>query len=153
MKPEHIETANGLFHDSGVKITTEGERHMGAVVGSNDFKEQYVKSKIEKWVADVEELTKIANDEPQAAYSSFTKAISHRWTYVQRTIPNIDHLFTPLEDAIKDKLIPAIIGRQISDVERKIVALPVRMGGMGIRDPTKSSDEFTALTKITQNLS
>ena len=105
---------------------------MGAVVGSEEFKEIYVKRKIEKWVEDVEELSKLAKDEPQAVYSSFTKAISHRWSYVQRTIPDIQHLFIPLEDAIREKLIPAIIGRSISNIERRILALPIRMGGLGI---------------------
>ena len=47
---------------------------------------------------------------------------------------------------------PALIGRNVSDVERRILALPVRLGGMGIADPTKSSAEFTASTTITENL-
>ena len=101
---------------------------------------------------DVKELAKIAADEPQAAYASFTKAISHRWTYVQRTIPDICNLFVPLEEAIRNLLIPSLVGRKISEIERRIIALPVRLGGMGIRNPTMSSDEFDASTKITQNL-
>ena len=152
VKPEHEEIAGRIFHGSGVQITTEGERHMGAAVGSENFKEMYVKKKVEKWVEDVEELARIARDEPQVVYSSFTKAISHRWTYVQRTIPDIDHLFTPLEEAIREILIPAIIGRKISNIERRIMALPVRLGGLGIRDPTKASEEFRASSKITRNL-
>ena len=118
-------------------------------MGSEEFKESYVKGKIEKWIIDVEELARIAKDEPQAVYSSFTKAISHRWTYVQRTVPDIQHLFIPLEEAIREKLIPAIIGRKVSNIERRIFALPVRLGGLGIRDPTKSSQEFTASSKTT----
>ena len=122
----------------GLKITTQGERHMGAVVGSNAHKEEYVSNKVKKWVDDIEELT--AKDEPQAALCSFTKAVSHRWTYVQRTIPNISHLFAPLEEAIIDKFIPALVGRKISEIERRIFALPVRFGGIGIPDPTTTSD-------------
>ena len=76
---------------------------MGAVIGSNEFKEEYVNEKIQKWVTDIEELSRIAEDEHEAALSSFKKAISHRWTYVQRTIPNISHLFAPLKDA-KDQV-------------------------------------------------
>ena len=125
---------------------------MGAVIGSENFKELYVTQKVAKWVEDVEELAKIAQDEPQAVYASYTKAICHRWTYVQRTIPGIDNLFCPLETAIRDKLIPALIGRAISDIERKILALPVRLGGLGISNPTNASLEFSASAKITQNL-
>ena len=152
VKAEYFQMAEEIFRGSGVKITKEGERHMGAVVGSEEFKESYVKEKIEKWIVDVEELARIAKDEPQAVYSSFTKAISHRWTYVQRTVPDIQHLFIPLEEAIREKLIPAIIGRKVSNIERRIFALPVRLGGLGIRDPTKSSQEFTASSKITRIL-
>ena len=102
---------------------------------------------------DVITLPNIAQDEPQIAYSSFTKAISHRWTYVQRTVPNISELFEPLESAIRDKFIPALVGRTISDTQRKIFALPIRLGGMGIRNPTETSDnEFEASTRITENL-
>ena len=125
MKPEHRQLAEEVFAGSGVKITSEGERHMGAVIGSKEFKEQYVSNKVQKWVEDIEELSKIAKDEPQLVYSSFTKAICHRWTYVQRTIPDIEQLFQPLEDAIRSKLIPALIGRDVSDIERRIFAMPI----------------------------
>ena len=152
VKPQHRQLAEEIFGGSGVKITTEGERHMGAVIGSERCKEEYVVNKIKKWIDDVSELSKIAKDEPQLVYSSFTKAICHRWTYVQRTIPDIEHHFAPLEEAIRDQLIPALIGRTVSDLERRILALPVRHGGMGISDPTKSTQQFVSSTKITQSL-
>ena len=49
--------------------------------------------KVRKWVEDVDELAKIAKDDPQAV---FTRAISHRWTHDQRTIPDIENMFAPL---------------------------------------------------------
>ena len=82
VKPESKEQAEEIFRGTGVKISSEGERHMGAVIGSKAFKEIYVKTKVEKWIKDVEELAEIAKDEPQVVYASFTKAVSHRWTYV-----------------------------------------------------------------------
>ena len=101
VKPEHKQMAEQIFAGSEVQITDSGERHMGAVIGSKSSKETYVQKKVDKWVEDVKELAKIAADEPQVAYASFTKAISHRWTYVQRTIPDISNLFVPLEDATR----------------------------------------------------
>jgi hypothetical protein len=150
VKPEHEEQARRIFTGSGVQITTTGER---PVIGSATFKEEYVVQKISKWIDDVDQLAEIAKDEPQAAYSSFTKAVSHRWSYIQRTIPNISNLFTPLENAIRERLIPNLVGRKISDIERRIFALPVRLGGMGISDPTQTADhEFYASNMITKNL-
>ena len=61
----------------------------------------------------VEELTEIAKDEPQLAHSAFTKALCMRWSYLQRTIPDISHYFAPLEE-VRNKLIPAIIGKTVN---------------------------------------
>lgn len=150
VKPEFEQKAQTIFGESGVKITCEGERHMGAVIGSLYYKELYVRLKVQKWIQDVVELTKFAKDEPQAVYSCFTKAIAHRWSYVQRTIPGIKHLFIPLEEVIRDKLIPNLVGRNVSDVERRVLALPIRHGGMGIASPSKTAEhEHDASTRIT----
>ena len=93
-------------------------------------------------------------EEPQAVYACYTKAVSHRWTYIQRTIPGISQLFAPLEDAIREKLIPALVGRKINNVEREIFSLPVRFGGMNILNPMERADqEFRASVYITEDLS
>ena len=73
VKEEFLAKAKEIFGSSGVKITTEGERHiMGAVIGSVEFRDQYVSKKIEKWIEDVGAISNIAKDEPQAAYASYT---------------------------------------------------------------------------------
>ena len=153
VKEEHKSKALEIFGETGVKITTEGERQMGAVIGSNEFKLQYIGNKVAKWVQDVLTLAEIAKDEPQLAYSSFTKSISHRWTYIQRTVPDIAQLFEPLENAIRESLIPALIGRKVNDIERLIFELPVKLGGLGLYNPIKTADtEFLASSRITANL-
>jgi hypothetical protein len=150
---EKLELANHIFGNSGITIGIEGERHLGAVIGSDTFKEKYVKRKVDSWIADVEQISGIGMDEPQIALSAFTKALCMRWTFVQRTISGISHLFQPLEDAIRSKFIPAIVGRKISDIERKILALPVRFGGIGVLNPVETSEtEYEASKKTTENL-
>eukprot|EP00794_Sanderia_malayensis_P020898 gene20898-22949_t len=67
-------------------------------------------------------------------------------------VPETSELFEPLDKAISAKLIPAILGRDISDIERKLNALPLRMGGLGIRDPQETADrEFQSSVAITKN--
>ena len=106
-----------------------------------------------RWVKDVEELALIAKDEPQLAYSAYTKGLSHRWTYVQRTISDISQLFKPLEAAISQKFIPAMLGREISETYRDIIALPLRLGGLGIANPVTTSEaEYRASTAISSQL-
>ena len=95
----------------------------------------------------------IAKDEPQSPLSSFIRAISHRWTYVQRTVPCTGHLFQSLEKVIREKLIPALVGRAVYDIERKILALPVRLGGIALSNPVLSADrEYSASVGLTRNL-
>ena len=151
--PQLKKAAQDTFQGTGIKISCDGERHLGAVLGTDNFREKYVQDKISKWVKDVEELTLIGEDDPQLAYSSFTKALSHRWTFFQRTIKNVSHLFKPLENVIRQKFIPAIIGRQVNDIERQIFTLPVRLGGLGISNPVLKADEqFSASMSITKEL-
>ncbi len=150
---ETLKTAQSVFHGTGIKIECSGERHLGAVIGSDTFKNTYVAEKVQKWCQDVKQLASIAVEEPQAALTAYTKGICHRWTFVQRTIPGISHLFQPLEDCLRDDFIPALVGRDISVQDRSIFALPVRYGGLGIANPVEISDrEYTASLAITKDL-
>ena len=123
------------------------------MIGSLKFRKSYVNSKIESWVEDVKELSKFAKDEPQLAYTAYTKALCMRWCFLQRTVPNVKEYFRPLEGAIRHNLIPAIIGRTVSDLERRLISLPVRMGGLGIQNPMLNADtEFRNSSIVTENL-
>ena len=150
---ENLQFANELFQGTGIKITLSGERHLGAVIGSLEFRTEYVENKISKWINDVEQLAMIAENEPQLAYSAYTKALCMRWCFLQRTVPNTKTYFAPLEDAIREKLIPAILGRKVTNLEREIISLPVRMGGLGIQNPVMTADiEFRNSSLVTRNL-
>ena len=85
------------------------------MIGSDNFRTKYIQRKVEGWVSDIVELSKIAKEEPQNAYTAFTKGLCHRWTFLQRTIDNVSKFFEPLEEAIRNKLIPALVGRNVSD--------------------------------------
>lgn len=151
-RPDLLEKARELFGEE-IKITTDGKRHIGAVIGTKEFKEEYVRDKIEKWIKDVTQLAEIARDEPQVALSAFNTGLSQRWKFVQRTIPEISHLFEPLESVIRSELIPALCGREISDLERRIFSLPYRYGGLGILNPiTTAEREYCTSVKITAGL-
>ena len=151
--PEDLEEVHQLFGVEGIKITVEGQRHVGASIGSDNFKREYVSKKVEYWVTDVENLAVIAKDEPQAAFSAFNIALSRRWSFIQRTISGISELFQPLEDVIREKFIPAIVGKHISDIERRMIALPYRHGGLGIQNPVSTADkEYATSIEVTRDL-
>ena len=85
---------------------------------------------------------------------TFTHGLSSHWTFLLRTIPDIADLLNPLEEAIQLYLIPALTGRPpCSSVERELLALPVRLGGMEITNPASNSHSiFDASTRLTSPL-
>ena len=140
VKPQHLQTAKDLFWETGVNITVEGHRHLGAPIGSRDFVEDFVREKVHKWKAEIEKLSNISRSKPQAAYAVFTHGIQHRWSFMSRTIPDVEELLQPLEDALRYCFIPTITGRPtVNDTERELMALPAREGGLGISIPHKNA--------------
>ena len=75
VKANYSEEATKCFANTGINITTEGKRHLGAVIGNGSFKNEYVKSKIDEWVEELKYLTKIAKIEPHATYVAFTHGV------------------------------------------------------------------------------
>ena len=141
MKNENdLNKAKSSFSDLSIKITTEGQRHLGAALGSESFKEAYVNEKVAKWHKELEKLSIIAKYQPQAAYSAFINGYRHKFTYYVRTIPNIAHLLKPTEDIITSDLLPQILGFEGSLLDREIFALPTRLGGLGIPVLTTEAD-------------
>ena len=70
-----------------------------------------------------------------------------------RTLPYIAQLLEPLERAINEVLIPAVTDHTVTKVERDLLGLPVRMGGLGFTDPVvTSSSEYEASNKVTNPL-
>ena len=68
-------------------------------------------------------------------------------------MPDASELFEPLENTIRDQLIPALVGREVSDAERQIFALPLRHGGLGLTDPRETAKiEYEHSTQITNKL-
>ena len=51
----------------------------------------------------------------------------------------MNELFEPLESAIRDQFIPALVGQEVIDAERQILALPLRHGGLGPKNPQETA--------------
>ena len=68
-------------------------------------------------------------------------------------MPNNSQNLGRLEQEIHQSLIPAIVGKSISEEERNVISLPIRSGGLGISKPNEESDyEYIVSQKVTQNL-
>ena len=121
-------------------ITEEGKKYLGSAIGKQTFIERYVQQKVTTWVDELERLSSIAIIQPHAAFAAFTHGLTSRWTYLARTTPNIANLIKPLEETIRKVFLPNLTGQNaFSDTERELLALPARLGGLGIFDPSKKS--------------
>ena len=110
-KEEHHANATSIFASTGVEISSSGRPYLGVAIGSAEFVEMPVKSKVNGWLLSVNCLTYIAKTQPHAAFSALTHGLSSKWIYLCRTISNISHLLKSLDDAISSDLLPALTGR------------------------------------------
>ena len=149
-----MKQAEIIFGDTGIQITMEGRKHLGAAIGTDEFKNSYVAEKIEKWNKLLYTLSKIAKTEPHMAYSLFVHGFRHKFTYIMRTIPNTEYLFKSVDKVIDEEFLPALFnGRKLTSQERELVALPTRLGGLGIIIPSDNCNiQFESSCAITKQL-
>ena len=154
VKPRSMTKATHTFNKTDIKITKNGKRHLGAVIGSTTYRDTYVSDKVNQWCNEIRLLSRIANIEPQAAYSCFVSGYKHKLTYCMRTIPDIGHLLKQVDDVILTELIPAITGGiNVNHNEMKLISLPVKYGGLGIPLFSEISNlEYDNSLLITENL-
>ena len=125
---ELLVKAREIFEGEEIKLTADGHRHVGAVIGTEEFRDEFISERVLKWAKYVTELAGFAKEEPQAALCAFNTGLSQSWTFIQRTVQGVSALFEALEDVIRNSLIPAICWKVVSDVERESIALPYRYG-------------------------
>ena len=63
--------AEQLFMGTPIKITTNGKRHLGATIGTNGFKNDYMQEKVSEWCSKLKVLSKMAHSNPQTAYAAY----------------------------------------------------------------------------------
>ena len=61
-----LEQCQEIFKESPNQITCEGKRHLGAAVGMEQFKNEYIDEKVSKWTNNILTLSKIVQSQPHA---------------------------------------------------------------------------------------
>ena len=92
--------AQNLFANSRVKSRLKKNTHLRAIIGSTEYRDQYVKDLVNDWDNQLTILSTIAETQLQAAYLAFATGFKSKLKYFLRTIPNIRHLLLPLERTI-----------------------------------------------------
>jgi hypothetical protein len=145
-----LKEAKRIFGGTDLKFTMEGKRHLGACLGSEEFKSEYCTDKVSEWCKEVELLSGIAQYHPHAAYSAYVHGYQHKYTYFMRTIPEFEKFLAPLDDLITYGFLPTLFGSSLSSSEREIMALPTRFGGLGISNlQDRAPREYSASRLIT----
>jgi predicted secreted protein len=130
--PEMEEHAKEIFGDT-VNITTEGKRHLGAVIGSDEYKRAYCEEKIGEWIKELTTLGEFAQTHPHMAYAAYQKGYKSKFTYFLRTIENFHMFVTPLDMLVSEEFIPSLFGYDTPLAElRELLSLNPAEGGLGI---------------------
>ncbi len=152
VKEQHLRTAQQCFAETGINITTEGKRLLGAAIGKKTFVSNYLNEQASRMAVRVERLAEIAVSQPQAAYTALTHGLASEWAFLSRTTDEAGVHLQLVEEKIRAKLIPALTGRLQPGVpERDLFALPARHGGLGITNACKAAaTEFLTSQKISE---
>ena len=135
------EKARSIF-GSSVNITSEGKRHLGAVIGSNSFKKKYCEEKVDSWMKELSTLCEIAESQPQSAYAAYTKGYRSKFTYFLRTINQFKDYVTPVDNLLSEKFIPKLFGADTSLGQlRDVITLKQSDGGLGINILAEEAEE------------
>ena len=113
-----------MFNGSGINVTTEGKRHLGAVIGSQDFRIKYANAKVAEWCKEIKTLSEFAKSQPQAACAAFCFGEQNRFNYFLRTIPGMNELMKPADEIIQNEFLPSLSGEAVTEKEREYILYP-----------------------------
>ena len=146
-----LREASHLFGETEITLKTDGQRHLEAVLGGEEFQVSYIKHLVEEWGSMLKNLVEYAKSQPHAAYASFTHGVRHKFTYFMRTM-EISNYLAPLDELLTRDFIPTLFGGPISPIERESIALPVKYGGLGIPILTElAKKEYCTSLIVTQH--
>ena len=154
-KDRHIHNAAKIFAGCVVNITSHGRPYLGAPLGSLEFIEDHINSKVGEWTASITILSEIASSQPHAAYSALKHGLSSKWSYLSTVTC---HLLSPLDIALRRKLLSVLTGRPTpNDQECALFALPTQLVGLGIRIPSKNAEKelqysLQAMSSLVDNI-
>ena len=135
VKSHLVSDAERVFAGTGIRICSDGVRYLGGVIGSTEFCDGFVGSRVGDWCALTKRLASVAETQPHAAYHLFISAIQSRWSYLQRVANADGALYAPLDRVLNDQLLPAFTGHSVP-VEgglRALLSLPAKLGGLAVR--------------------
>ena len=100
LKNETLKVKADEIFANTINTTSDGKRHLGAVIGSNDYRKSYCEEKVKKWVEELQVLCDVAETHPQMAYAEYAKGYKSKFTYFLRTIEGMEDCILPVDNVI-----------------------------------------------------
>ena len=107
VKPEYESKAAEIFDNTNKKITSNEQRHLGAVIGNELYRKEYIEEIVSKWRDELLLLSKIAEIQPQAAYSANIHGFKNKYNFFNRIILTMQNHMKIIEDVLRNYFIPA----------------------------------------------
>ena len=114
----------------------KGRRHLGAIIGSKEYKRQYVS-----------ETDRIGYMKLSFCLISIKLFVMKHMLHLSpainmnshvQTVPDISHYLKPPEHVIRHRFIKSVIhSYERNDTERKLFTLPVKHGGLSVFYPSE----------------
>ena len=90
---------------------------------------------------------------PQTAYAGLSKSLQAEWQYLHRVVENAGDHFGPIEEALANVFIPALLGGKDGGQLRELFTLPVRQAGVNLPNPaSRAVDGCRASLECTKAL-
>ena len=101
-----------------------------------------IDKKVNRWVKGMEDFGRIAKRYPQSIYAGLTKSLQQEWMYVQRVVPGVRERFAPIEKAIVEDFLLALLGQLVEVVTqmREQLAKPARTAKLSIPNPVEKTE-------------
>ena len=142
------EDVKATFLAQGLKVKTcRGHRYVGGYAGLLAMCNRWIEPQVEQWVANIGVLAKIASKYPQSAYHSFVTSLQAELQYLCRTTTGVGEHMGPVEDGVRDVMIPAMLQLKPSEVTddlRTLLSHGVKQGGINFRNPVEGADAIFA---------
>ena len=125
----------------GIKLVT-GSRYLGGFFGERESEESWLAEKLQGWKESVKTLSRVDRKYLQSAYAGLQKSLQQEWTFLQKVTPDIGDNFGPVEQALRDTLIPALFqGLGEGKQGRGVTCLSLKQAVLALPDPTKTAPE------------
>lgn len=154
-KPEHLDTAQHIFADTGMTVTSTGCRYLGGFLGPAELRREHMANFAARWATELEHLSQMAQTQPQAAYTVFTKCLSGRWRYHLRCSDCDPACLQGVDGAISSALLLALLGHEVPDGTpfRELLSFPARFIGLAIPELGRAAAaEHAASVTVTKPL-